>query len=238
MGVDVIPFESYSDATRCVAQLVAGRDKVFCVAINPEKVFRAGKDPRLLAALRTAEIGICDGIGIVIGARILQGRRLRRCTGCDLFFRLLAEGAEKGWKIFLLGASRESNSKTAARLATMFPHLRRVGRRDGYFPDSGEVVREINESGADLLFVAMGSPRQEFWITEHRQQLDVPFCMGVGGTFDVVSGATTRAPRIFRKTGTEFLFRLIADPRRFRRYLALPRFVMQVLGRRLLGPAA
>lgn len=235
VGVEVTPFRSYSHATKCVAELVAAGAKVSCVAINPEKVFRASKDPRLMATLKTVEIGICDGIGIVIGARILHGRRIRRCTGCDLFLRLIAEAAASGWKVFLLGASPDSNAKACAKLQESFPQLNVVGRRDGYFGESQEVIRQINQSGAAMLFVAMGSPKQEFWIAKHRQSIDASFCMGVGGTFDVISGKAARAPGVFRKTGTEFLFRLAADPRRFRRQLALPRFMLQVLGKRLFS---
>jgi len=97
------------------------------------------------------------------------------------------------------------------------------------------VVRTINASGADLLFVALGSPRQELWITKHRSDLRVSFCMGVGGTFDVISGKTRRAPGLFRRTGTEFLFRLIREPTRWRRQIVLPLFLFSVLKRRLFG---
>ncbi len=233
-GINVIPFESDQDAVRCLAERISQRRKTFCVAINPEKVYRAANDPQLRAVLDKAEIGLCDGIGIVIGARILHGRKLQRCCGCDLFFDLIAAAQKNRWRVFLLGASPESNSAAVVRLGEMYPDLQLAGHRDGYFTDSDAVVREINDSHADLLFVALGSPRQEFWIADNRHAIDAPFCMGVGGSLDVLSGSAARAPKVFRKTGTEFLFRLITNPGRWKRQLALPGFMVQVLKDKLL----
>ncbi len=233
-GINVVPFDSNHEAVRCLAERISQRRKTFCVAINPEKVYRAARDPQLRAVLDKAEIGLCDGIGIVIGARILYGQKLHRCCGCDLFFDLMAAAQMNRWRVFLLGASPESSSAAVVRLGQMYPDLQLAGYRDGYFTDSAEVVREINDSHADLLFVALGSPRQEFWIAENQHAINAPFCMGVGGSLDVLSGAATRAPKVFRKTGTEFLFRLITNPGRWRRQLALPGFMVQVLKDKLL----
>lgn len=229
MGIRVSPYESYSDVLEYVGESIATRRRSYCVAINPEKVYRALKDSRVRAALDQADIRICDGIGIVLAARLLYGRRIRRCTGVDLFFELIAAAARNRWKVFLLGASAESNATACSKLRQRYPGLRIVGRRDGYFQDPMGVVRQINESQPDLLFVAMGSPRQELWIAKHREALKPPFCMGVGGSFDVVAGKAKRAPGIFRKTGTEFIFRLATQPRRWRRQLALPLFVAALL---------
>ena len=114
--------------------------------------------------------------------------------------------------LFLLGASAESNRQAAAALVERYPALQIVGREDGYFQDSEAIVRKINASDAELLFVAMGSPKQELWIAQHRDAIEAPFCMGVGGTFDVAAGTARRAPIIFQKTGTEFLFQLVTRP--------------------------
>src|SRR5579883_3668205 len=121
------------------------------------------------------------------------------------------------------------NARARVELRRRFPNLRIAGARHGFFKDSTGVVDEINRSGADLLFAAMGSPRQEFWIAEHRPMLRPRFCMGVGGSLDVVAGVVKRAPAVFQKTGTEWLFRLVSDPRRARRQLALPLFALDVL---------
>ena len=238
MGTQIVPFGSYAQATEYVQGKVIDRSKAFCVAINPEKVYRANRDLRLLNILGNAEMGICDGIGVALAARILLGRKIKRCTGCDLFFHLIAAAAAKGWRVFLLGASPQSNALASANLRLRYPGLRLVGCHDGYFEDSAEVVDEINASRPDLLFVALGSPKQEIWISEHREAITAPLVMGVGGTFDVISGKAKRAPRIFQKTGTEFIFRLLCDPRRWRRHLALLGFVLDVLYCRVRGRKA
>lgn len=241
MGVGVLPFESYSQAVAYAEGFIETGRKCFCVAINPEKIHRAMNDPRVMAALVQANIGICDGIGVAWASRLLHHRGMKRCAGCDLFFHLVARAAERGWKVFLLGASAESNAQAAASLAERYPGLQIAGRQDGYFKDSGEVIAKINDSGAHMLFVAMGSPKQELWITEHLDAIQAPFCMGVGGTFDVAGGLARRAPRIFQKTGTEFLFQLVARPGwsakvRLERTLARFRFLFAVARVAWFGP--
>lgn len=235
LGAKVDTFRSYDDALRHIDECVRLRRKTFCVAINPEKVDAARKSPELRQILRRADMGICDGIGIVLASMILYGKRIHRCTGCDLFTRLIEHAAAVGHGIFLLGASPEVNKAACENLKLRFPGLRIVGARDGYFSDDADVVEAINASGADLLFVAMGSPRQEYWLTANGERLDVPFRMGIGGSLDVISGKVRRAPWLFRKTGTEFLYRLLSNPSRWRRQLALPRFIGSVFREKLSG---
>jgi N-acetylglucosaminyldiphosphoundecaprenol N-acetyl-beta-D-mannosaminyltransferase len=240
LGVEVVPFESYAEAVKCAEEAIVSRRKTFWVAINPEKIETALGDARLRSVLAEADVGLCDGIGVAIAARLLHGVTLRRCTGCDLFFHLMARVAEKGWKVFLLGASPASNERACARLAERFAGLNIVGRRDGYFEDSSAVVSEINASQADALFVAMGSPRQEYWIAEHREALHPPFCMGVGGSFDIASGEAPRAPRFFQKTGMEYFYQVIFRPGwsagvRWQRTLSRLSFMMAVLRETMAG---
>ena len=229
MGVPVVPFESYAHALACIEARIAARRKTFCVAINPEKVYRAVRSGRLLSVLRQANIGICDGTGVALAVRLLYGRTITRCTGVDLFLELLAASPKKGWKVFLLGASEDANARACDQLTRRHPGLRIAGRHHGYFDASEPVIERINASGADLLFVALGSPRQEFWITQNRAAIEVPFCMGVGGTLDVAAGSVKRAPGLCRRTGTEFLYRLIRQPGRIRRQWTLPLFAFGVL---------
>ena len=232
MGVNVVPFASYAQALACVEDAVELGKKSFWVAINPLKVYRAWNDPCLLAALRKADVGICDGIGVSMAARILHGRRVSRCTGCDLFFEMMPLATSKGWGVFLLGATAASNERACRNLRKKHPGLKIVGRQDGYFDDSAEIIRQINDSGAKLLFVGMGTPKQEHWIAEHRDEIDAAFCMGVGGSFNIASGTVRRAPRIFRRTGTEFLYQLATEPWRFRQQMTYPAFVLRVLKER------
>jgi N-acetylglucosaminyldiphosphoundecaprenol N-acetyl-beta-D-mannosaminyltransferase len=235
-GIPVVPFETYEQVLDCVEQRIESARKSFCVAINPIKMYKAWHDPELLMLLRQADIGICDGVGVSIASRILYGRSIRRITGCDLFFRLLGLASEKKYGVFLLGASAQANAAAREALQKTYPDLRIVGWHDGYFQDSQKVVEEINASGADLLFVAMGSPKQEQWIGRHRQSINAGFCMGVGGSFDIAAGSLRRAPKIFRMTGTEFLFRFALEPRkRLVQQKILMCFLLRVLGRKLFG---
>ena len=235
-GIPVVPFETYDQALKSVEQSIEAGRRSFCVAINPIKIYNAWHDPELLTLLRQADFGICDGVGVSIASRLLHGRSIKRITGCDLFFRLLGLASEKGYGVFLLGASTQANAAARAALQKTHPELQIAGWHDGYFQDSQKVVEEINASGADLLFVAMGSPKQEQWIWRHRQSIKASFCMGVGGSLDIASGSLRRAPRVFRMTGTEFLFRFALEPRkRLVHQLILLRFLLRVLGRKLSG---
>ena len=236
MGIPVVPFETYNHALECIEATIASRRKSFWVAINPIKVYDAWHKPELRDLLRQTDVGICDGVGVSVASRILHGRGIKRITGCDLFFKLLSRASQKQWGVYLLGASPESNAAARAELQRLHPHLKIVGWQDGYFEDSEKVVAKINASKADLLFVAMGSPKQEHWISRHRQAINASFCMGVGGSFDIASGNIRRAPKFFRMTGTEFLFRLVMEPRkRLSNQRVLLNFLLRVVSRKLSG---
>jgi len=229
LGVQLNGFKSYDHATETIRQRIRARLPTFCVAINPEKVYRAARDAKLKGVLDRADVRICDGIGVALASLLLERRRLPRCTGIELFMRLIQASAQEGWRIFLLGASPESNAAACRKLLDDHPGLKIVGTQHGFFAEPAEVVDRINQSGADLLFVAMGSPRQEFWIAENLPLLKPCLCMGIGGSLDVLSGAVTRAPAVFSKTGTEWLYRLITQPSRIRRQLVLPLYMLDVL---------
>jgi len=233
LGVPVSVFDSYGHALQLIRHRILSRQRTFCVAINPEKVYRARQDRQLRSILDSAHIRLCDGVGISLAALLLYGRPLLRCTGIDLFLRLIHLSAEEGWKIFLLGAPPDSNAAACRTLLNRYPGLRIAGSQGGYFKASSAVVEQINDSGADLLFVAMGTPRQELWISEHMPHLKPTFYMGIGGSLDVVSGASKRAPALFQKTGTEWMFRLLLQPSRLRRQMVLPLFAIEIFRARL-----
>jgi len=234
-GVGVTPFVSYGQAVDCVGRLIDDGRQACCVAVNPEKIHRAGSDPELAARLAGFEMAICDGMGAKIAVRLLHGRSIPRITGIALFLSLLEAAGRRGWPVFLLGASEEVNRRAAAVATERYPGLEVAGRCNGYFSDTAAVVEQVNGSGARVLFAALGSPTQEEWITTHRRLLAPRFLMGVGGSFDVLAGRVPRAPRPFRATGMEFLYRLLLEPQRCRRQSVLPRFALQVLRRWLFS---
>jgi N-acetylglucosaminyldiphosphoundecaprenol N-acetyl-beta-D-mannosaminyltransferase len=229
LGMNVSVFESYDHAATLIHERILAGTQTFCVAINPEKMYMAKRNPKLGEMLRSADIRICDGIGISLASMLLYRRSIPRCTGIDLFMKLICLSEQEGLKIFVLGASPEANHAACNMLVAAHPGLMIVGRHHGYFDEVGTIIDSINESGADLLFVAMGSPRQEFWITEHMPKLHARFCMGIGGSLDVVSGSVQRAPALCRGTGTEWLYRLLSQPSRIRRQAVLPLFAVDVL---------
>ena len=238
MGVPVVPFASYSEALECIEEIVESDKKSFWVAINPQKCYRAWHDRELMEILNQADACLCDGVGMSVASKILNGAGIRRCTGCDLFFETLSLASQKKWSVYLLGASPESNSRASSNLEKKYPGLKIAGRHDGYFKDSAKIVDEINASKANLLFVALGSPKQEFWIWQNWQSLKVNFCMGVGGSFDVASGSIKRAPKFFQNTGTEFLFQLITEPRkRWPRQKVYFPFMIMVVCKKIFGRA-
>ncbi len=231
LGVPVTCFPSYEDATATIVRRVRERQKTFCIAINPEKVCFARNDRRFGEIVRSGHVHICDGMGIALAIRLLQGWRVPRITGVGLFLKLMAVAEQERLRIYLLGARPQINEKACAALLEKHPNLQIAGRHHGYFEDASALVAQINDTGADMLFAALGSPHQEKWLHEHLEAIRVPFCMGVGGSFDVLSGDVKRAPEFFQRTGTEFLYRLIREPRRWRRQSVLLAFGLRVLAR-------
>jgi N-acetylglucosaminyldiphosphoundecaprenol N-acetyl-beta-D-mannosaminyltransferase len=200
-------------------------------AVNPEKVMAAKTNPRLLDILGRGGLLLPDGIGVVAAARLLGLGRMERVPGCEFMLALCDLAARRGHGIFLFGGSPETNAQAEHVLRRRYPGLRVVGRQHGYLSDAEmpALIERINGSGADLLFVALGSPKQEGWIDAHCSQLRVKVCQGVGGTFDVISGRVRRAPRVFRAAHLEWFYRLATQPARLARQRALPRFAVAVL---------
>jgi exopolysaccharide biosynthesis WecB/TagA/CpsF family protein len=236
MGVPVVPFGSYDQALDIIEKSIESGKKSFWIAVNPQKVYRAWHEQELMNIMEKADVGICDGVGVSMASKILHGRSIERVTGCDLFFKLLFLASRKKWGVYLLGASPESNAAACAKIQKIYPELRIVGRQHGYFKDSSKVIKRINDSKADLLFVGIGSPQQEYWIWHNRDAIDVPFCMGIGGSLDVASGKLKRAPRLLQKIGTEFLFQLVTEPRkRWPRQKVYFPFIFRVIGKKVFG---
>lgn len=212
-------------------QILTGTRPETVIAVNPEKVIKAQTDKKLHGFLCAAGLLIPDGIGVVVAASILGLGKMQRVPGAELMPAICKLSADKGYKLFLFGGRPEVNLEAVRRLEENYPGINIVGNRDGYLgrEEIPGLIDEINASGADVLFLALGSPAQELWMAEHLSALNIKVCQGVGGTFDVISGAVRRAPRIFRRMHLEWLYRLLAQPGRLFRQTALPKFVWQVL---------
>ncbi len=229
LGVPITCFRSYDHAIQTILGRIQEGRKTFCIAINPEKVCFCRRDRTFASIVRRGNVHICDGVGTCAAVRFLNGWRIPRITGVKLFFELLNAAEDADMRVFLFGATPETNDAAYERLRERYPRLQVAGRLHGYHKNDNDIVRQINASGAHMLFVALGSPRQERWVAEHWDKIDVPFCMGVGGSFDILSDRVKRAPEICQRTGTEFLYRLVCEPWRWRRQSVLPGFAMRVL---------
>lgn len=200
------------------------------VTLNPEMLMRSREQPGLQALIRAADLVVADGVGILWAARLLGTPLSGRVTGVELTEGLARRAAERGWRLFLLGAAPGVAEATAARLERDFPGLRIAGAFSGTPRREGdeEAIARIRASGADIVLVAYGSPAQEYWIARARERLGAAVAIGVGGTFDFLAGRVPRAPQWMRRAGLEWLYRLWREPWRWRRMLALPRFALVV----------
>jgi N-acetylglucosaminyldiphosphoundecaprenol N-acetyl-beta-D-mannosaminyltransferase len=220
-GVEVANLNE-DEAISFIERLVGEAGPHYAAVVNAAKIVAANKDAVLKRTLLEADLVTADGMSIVWASRVLGQRLKQRVTGIDLFERLVERAAAQGWSVYFLGSREESVSRMAEEFMTSHPTLRIAGWRNGYFDasQSESVAEAIRASKADLLFVAMGSPTQELWIASSLVRAGARFAMGVGGSFDHVSGFARRAPRWMQRAGLEWLYRLVREPRRlWRRYL-------------------
>lgn len=197
------------------------------VAINAEKVLTAEQDRNLNALLAEAEYLYADGISIVRAIRRKYPQaKVSRITGADLWEALMAIAGQKAVPVFLLGGKAEILKQTENKLRTQW-QVNIVGSQDGYFkPEQREILFErIKASGAKIVTVAMGSPRQEIFIRDCRQVYPDALYMGIGGTYDVFTGHVKRAPKLWQQLGLEWLYRLLSQPSRIKRQIKLLRFL-------------
>jgi N-acetylglucosaminyldiphosphoundecaprenol N-acetyl-beta-D-mannosaminyltransferase len=220
-GIEVDDLDEEETVAAVARMVEAGGTHYLCV-VNAAKAVAASRDQRLRDVLAQAALVTADGMSVVWAARWLGKGLKARVTGIDLFERLVAEAARRGWSVFFFGAGIESVRGVTERFSREHTALRVAGWRDGFFDkaQSSAIADEIRRSRADLLFVAMGSPAQEFWIAEHLERTGARFAMGVGGSFDHLSGRKPRAPQWMQRAGLEWFYRLLREPRRlWRRYL-------------------
>lgn len=229
LGCRLDPIDSQQATDRILA-LASEATAAQVVTLGTEMVVHAQRDPRFRAIVNHAALSLCDTVGVLAVAR-RRGAALReRVAGVELVERLCAGAAARNLAIYFLGGAPGVASDAAASLKTRFPQLRVAGSRSGYFAESETpaVVGAIAASGAQVLLAGLGSPRQEYWLAEHLRATGCGVGVGVGGSFDVIGGRIERAPAIVRSLGLEWLYRLVKEPWRWRRQLALPRFLWLV----------
>lgn len=224
LGVDV-SVTTYEKLKEHVEKDIKNNNKSFIVAINPEKILKARKDEKLKNLLNKATYQIPDGVGVIYASKLKKGKIKSRITGIDSMEMLCSLSNEKGYKIFMYGAKEEVISKAKEKLEEKYPNIKIVGTINGYEKDNKKIIDKINKSKADIIFVALGSPKQELWITENMDKLCVKVYQGVGGSFDVFSGNIKRAPIWMQNVGLEWFYRLLKEPKRIFRQAKLVKFL-------------
>lgn len=198
------------------------------VTPNPEMIVNAQSDKMMKDILNNAALRLPDGISMVVVSRLLRKPLKERVSGIDFMCKAVEHSVQKRYRIFLLGGNHGIADKAAAALKNIYPSVQIVGTHDGYFEHDGTIINLIKHAAPDILFAGLGAGRQEKWLNKYLDALGVPVCVGVGGAMDVISGYKKRAPKIVQKLYVEWLYRLVTEPWRWKRQLALPKFLWLV----------
>jgi N-acetylglucosaminyldiphosphoundecaprenol N-acetyl-beta-D-mannosaminyltransferase len=226
-----IDYVTMKQATDKVVKFLGEEECKAVYTPNPEIVMAATQDAGLMKALREAAMVVPDGIGVVLGSRLLQGDHLpERVAGYDLVQNVFRQIANTEYKVFFFGGAPGVAEQAAQAMGKKYKGLKIVGTRNGYFTEEQEeeIIAQIHDANPDLLLIGLGAPKQEKWIYKYRNVLGSRVCIGVGGSFDVMAGKVKRAPVIFQKMGLEWFYGLITQPTRAKRMMQLPIFVWQV----------
>ncbi len=208
------------------------RKKAFIVTANPITVLNSKDNHQFEEALQSADYITPDGIGILLAAKFMKKPLQERVTGFDVMIKLLEVANQNCYQIYLYGAHRDILNLAVLNIQRDYPNIEICGYSDGYQSSDEEqqkVAAEIREKQPDLIFVALGVPKQEVWIYEHLDQFEKGVFIGVGGSFDVLSGQVKRAPIIYQKLGIEWVYRMLSEPSRLKRITFIPKFFVETV---------
>ena len=231
LDVPVHPL-TMGEAVSVLEESITSGEQAFVVTANAEIIMMCQEDAGYKKIVsQDAQLVLPDGAGAVWAGRHLGYKVPERVAGFDLYCQLLDKAAQKGYKAFFFGGSPGIAEAAKAKSEELYPGVQVVGCRNGYFKEeeSQAIIDEINASRADMLFAALGAPKQEKWLVRYREQLKPKILMGIGGSFDVFAGKMERAPKWMQDASLEWLFRLYKQPSRFMRMMALPKFVLKVV---------
>ena len=235
MGVPFLHINQ-TNFVKLLVERAVNKEKTFVITANPEIVMRANEEPQLKSYIKEATYICADGIGVVKAASLLGEDLPGRVTGYDTMVELLKVGQEKRFKVYLLGAQPDTLKKTVANIERDYPNVDIVGYHDGFFDwDNNTIAEQAAALAPDFIFVALGVPRQEKWISENMDKFSHGVFMGIGGSFDVIAGTVKRAPMIWQKLNLEWFYRLLSQPSRWKRMLVLPQFALKVLAMKRKG---
>jgi len=228
---DVTP----AQALELCRQRVRSHKGGYVVTPNAEIVYSARTNPELMSLIEHSAITVPDGIGIILAAKLLKKPLRSRVPGVELGEQLVAASVKDKASVYFLGAKPGVAEIAAQKLSEKYPGLQVAGFRDGYFSDFDAVCLEVQQANPDILFVCMGSPRQERFMAQCKRYLPKTLMLGLGGSLDIYAGTLKRAPKFFCKFGLEWLYRLCQEPKRIGRILTLPKFLFWALKVRFTG---
>lgn len=229
---DNITMEEALDAAKALLQ---GEHAARVVTPNAEIAYEALRDENMRTLLNSAELMLPDGAGVVLASKILKTPLRQKVAGVDFADGLLGVLETTGQSLYLLGSKPGIGELAAQKMMQKHPKLRIAGIADGYFQDEAPVIDKINASGADVLFVCLGAPKQEQFMARHQKALHVKLMAGLGGSLDSFAGTVKRAPKWMIRLNLEWLYRLIKEPKRFKRMLRLPKYLWAVVCKRIRG---
>lgn len=228
VNLDIITVE---ETLNRISKFIDNRQYVQHVVVNVAKLVNAQKDDNLKNIINSCPLINVDGAGIILGAKFLGVNIPERVTGIDLMQKLIEYSALKGYRVYFFGAEEDVVTKVVDIYKQKYPELLIAGYRNGYYSDDEEenIVADIKDSKSDILFVAMGSPKKEIFLNKYSKKMEVPFTMGVGGSFDVIAGKINRAPKWLQAMNSEWIFRLIQEPRRMWKRYAITNSMFAVM---------
>jgi N-acetylglucosaminyldiphosphoundecaprenol N-acetyl-beta-D-mannosaminyltransferase len=227
IGIDKVNSQQALDK---IAEFIASGKSNQIVTANAEIIYQASKNEKMRNVINNAQMVTADGSGVVWASRQLGEPLEQRVTGIDLVNSICEHSAKDKWKIYILGSAPGVAATAAMNIRDKFPGCNIIGTHHGYFnaKEEKQILAELEQLKPDVLFVALGAPKQEYWIADHLADLGIPVGMGIGGSMDVLSGNVKRAPKWMQKMSLEWLYRLLIQPTRFKRVLALPKFMLAV----------
>lgn len=230
LGVRIDHITMKQAVTKIGGMIAEGKPHLVVTA-NSEMLVMANQDPLLYEIIQRADLVVPDGIGVIWASRLLNVSLPERVPGVELMQALLAESVNKKWRVFLLGAEQGIAEQAAAEISEVYPGINIVGTYHGYFKKSEQqqVLNAVKAACPDILFIALGVPKQEKWAAAHLASLNVPVAIGVGGSFQIIAGTVNRAPLWMQRFGLEWFYRLLKQPKRIGRMLALPRFALWII---------
>ena len=232
LGVEIDNI-NIDEAGKITKELIENSNKSceLIVAPNVEFIMTAQKDKEFFDILKSAKLATPDSVGVEIAGKLQKKPLKQRIPGQAYFRKVLECGEKEGWTFYLLGGKGDTVQKAIDNIKKMYPKINIVGAHEGFFEKDSEqqVIDEINTLQPNVLFVAMGAPAQEKWIYKHKNELKVDVSAGQGGTFDYEAGNIRRAPRWIQKIGMEWFWRLILQPSRIVRMMALPQYLIRII---------